>query len=94
MANKENIENGKETIRNLRASGSTDILSALIVGLHLVKLEKQAKNDNIDRQSIIMFLSDGAPNIRTSYTEGIVNTVCPYSIVSFFKNLQRKRYLN
>ncbi|KAF2898985.1 hypothetical protein ILUMI_07190 [Ignelater luminosus] len=99
LANKENIDKAKDIVRRVGASGGTDILSALSVGLHLIKLEKGTKHDNIDRQSIIMFLSDGDPTIRITYTEDIATRITklnagpektPIFTLSFGEDADRK----
>lgn len=73
--NPDNIKKAKDTVSQLQATGSTDIHTALRVGLHLVELSRDQKIDEVNRQPIIVFLTDGEPTVRLTSTEEISNKV-------------------
>ena len=76
-ANADNIKKAKDAIAALKSDGSTSMYGALQVALRLVELERIQKSqaDNIKRQPIIVFLTDGQPTdlstdeITTKITE-------------------------
>ncbi|KAK9890511.1 hypothetical protein WA026_010588 [Henosepilachna vigintioctopunctata] len=69
--NKENIEKAKGVVQRLRATGGTNIFSALEISLNLLKDNK----NNDKRQPIIMFLTDGDPTVGETNTETIVSKI-------------------
>lgn len=75
LATPDNIKKAKNTVSEFTPTASTDIYTALRVGLHLVEQMKNNKIDDIDRQPIVIFLTDGDPTVRETSTEKITNTV-------------------
>lgn len=45
------------------------------MGLMLVEIAKQNKVDDVDRQPLIIFLTDGEANVGDSSTESIIKKV-------------------
>ncbi|KAF2885858.1 hypothetical protein ILUMI_20315 [Ignelater luminosus] len=80
VVNPDNIKNAKDTISQLVPGGGTDILTALRVSLHLVELAKDHKVDEVNRQPIIVFLTDGDPTVRLTSTEEISNKISEYNV--------------
>ncbi|XP_072396150.1 inter alpha-trypsin inhibitor, heavy chain 4-like [Diabrotica undecimpunctata] len=66
------IAKGKEVIGKLFATGLTKMLASIETGLYLVNQElKKASR----RQPLIIFLTDGEPNMGISKTDEIINIV-------------------
>ncbi|KAF2895409.1 hypothetical protein ILUMI_10766 [Ignelater luminosus] len=84
LADSGNIKKAKDIVSKLIVRGGTDIHSALKVGLRLVELANSRKIDNINRQPIIVFLTDGDPTVRITSTEDIT-----YKITTFNVGLRR-----
>ncbi|KAK4880105.1 hypothetical protein RN001_008251 [Aquatica leii] len=60
-ANADNIQKAKKAVEELKSDGSTNMYTALEVGLHLVEIEVLDKKSDIKRQPIVIFLTDGDP---------------------------------
>ncbi|KAF2899202.1 hypothetical protein ILUMI_06974, partial [Ignelater luminosus] len=82
LVNPDNIKKAKDTVSQLVATGGTDIHTALRVGLHLVELAKNQKIDEVNRQPIIVFLTDGEPTVRLRSTVEISNKISEYNVGS------------
>ncbi|KAF5287093.1 hypothetical protein FQA39_LY16078 [Lamprigera yunnana] len=77
-ANADNIKKAKNAVEKLQSDGSTGMYSALELGLHLVQVERLDKNNNIKRQPMIVFLTDGDP---TDYsTIEIANKITEFNV--------------
>ncbi|KAF2888753.1 hypothetical protein ILUMI_17420 [Ignelater luminosus] len=80
LVDPDNIKKAKDTVSQLVATGGTDIHTALRVGLHLVELAKNENIDEVNRQPLIVFLTDGEPTVRLRSTEEISNKISEYNI--------------
>ncbi|KAJ8951550.1 hypothetical protein NQ318_020423, partial [Aromia moschata] len=99
--NEEIISKAKSVVQKIEACGSSFIIGGLETALYLIKLEQQrnAKKEE-RRQPIIVFLTDGQPNVGIASTEEIVtklnfgNNKAPIFSLSFGdgadKNFLRK----
>lgn len=75
LASSDNIKKAKHTVSEFRPTAATDIYTALRVGLHLVELARTNKFDDVDRQPILVFLTDGEPTVGLRSAEEITNRV-------------------
>uniref|UniRef100_A0A1Y1M955 Inter-alpha-trypsin inhibitor heavy chain H4-like n=2 Tax=Photinus pyralis TaxID=7054 RepID=A0A1Y1M955_PHOPY len=75
FVNDSNIEAAKKAVSKLLIDGSTVTCSAIKVGLRLAEVERTNPQDSVERQPIIIFLTDGRPtdpastNVITQVTE-------------------------
>ncbi|XP_050509625.1 inter-alpha-trypsin inhibitor heavy chain H3 [Diabrotica virgifera virgifera] len=75
-ATKEAIEKAKKLVENMQAGGGTHMIGGLDAGLYLVKSEiERTKESNDHRQPLIIFLTDGQPNIGLHSTIEIIDVV-------------------
>ncbi|KAJ8981371.1 hypothetical protein NQ317_000238, partial [Molorchus minor] len=74
VVNQENINKAKNIVKNVQAGGGTFIIGGLDVALYLVKLGLK-QNIQEKHQPIIVFLTDGQPNIGISSTEEIIEVI-------------------
>ncbi|KAF2896708.1 hypothetical protein ILUMI_09463 [Ignelater luminosus] len=76
--NANNIFRFQSVISNLTATGSTDMYSALKVGLHLVELSRNIMSNNT--KPLIIFLTDGKPVAQNQIKkEDILENVSQYN---------------
>ncbi|XP_069689624.1 inter-alpha-trypsin inhibitor heavy chain H4-like isoform X3 [Periplaneta americana] len=79
VANPENIAKAKKFVEQLTAQSSTNIYDALIKGLDISKLGianyTSVQNQSEVPQPIIIFLTDGQPNVGVSAPDAIVSGV-------------------
>ncbi|KAF2899117.1 hypothetical protein ILUMI_07056 [Ignelater luminosus] len=80
IATTDNINKAKTTISKFSPSAATDIYTALKVGLHLVEIAENHKVDSIERQPLVVFLTDGDPTVRLTSREEITNKISEYNI--------------
>lgn len=71
-ANSTIIQKAKNVVDMLRATSSTHIIGGLETALYLVKLGKKKYESH---QPIIVFLTDGQPNVGISDTDQITDVV-------------------
>ncbi|XP_023311741.1 inter-alpha-trypsin inhibitor heavy chain H3-like [Anoplophora glabripennis] len=70
------IKKAKEVVQNIAATGSTFMIGGLETALYLVKRGQQKNKDGDQRlQPIIVFLTDGQPNVGIRSTEHITELV-------------------
>ncbi|KAJ8981374.1 hypothetical protein NQ317_000241 [Molorchus minor] len=94
VVSKETINKAKKVVENIHADGGTFIIGGLEVALYLVKLGHK-QNILEKHQPIIVFLTDGDPNIGLSSTEEIVEVnilSCPFAR-TFYVWINIKLYL-
>ncbi|KAJ8965893.1 hypothetical protein NQ317_005461 [Molorchus minor] len=74
----ETIYNAKNIIDELAAYGGTNIIAGLESALYLVKVGQESKSASTDKrfQPLIIFLTDGDPNVGIGSTEEIVRLTC------------------
>ncbi|KAJ8955627.1 hypothetical protein NQ318_001458 [Aromia moschata] len=75
--NFETISKAKHIIDKIFATGMTNIIEGLETALYLVKVgqENNAKQTDKKYQPIVIFLTDGEPNVGMASTEQIISTV-------------------
>ncbi|XP_057662727.1 inter-alpha-trypsin inhibitor heavy chain H4-like isoform X1 [Diorhabda carinulata] len=72
QATKEAIEKARNLVNKMVATGGTFMIGGLEVGLYLAKTQKERVKDTDDKkQPIIIFLTDGQPNIGVHSTNEI-----------------------
>lgn len=83
-ATEEVVTSAKQVIQNLRAGGSTHIIGALLVSLHMVN---KSKAEWKNHQPIIVFLTDGEPNAGCANTDEITDIVSKknHSVLTIIK---------
>ncbi|XP_018575187.2 inter-alpha-trypsin inhibitor heavy chain H3-like [Anoplophora glabripennis] len=70
------IKKAKEVVQSIRANGCTFMIGGLETALYLVKTGQQKNKDKDQKlQPIIVFLTDGEPNVGVYWTEEIVELV-------------------
>ncbi|KAF2887611.1 hypothetical protein ILUMI_18562 [Ignelater luminosus] len=79
LASSDNIKKAKHTVSEFRPTAATDIYTALRVGLHLVELARTHKSDEVDRQPILVFLTDGDPTVGLRSAEKITNKISEFN---------------
>ncbi|KAK5647081.1 hypothetical protein RI129_005545 [Pyrocoelia pectoralis] len=75
--NRENIEKARRAVMDLKVDGSTSMCGALKVGLRLVETERIRPQDSIERQPIIIFLTDGRPTDMN--TSSIISQITEFN---------------
>lgn len=75
IATSDNINKAKTKVSKFSPTAATDIYTALKVGLHLVELTKSRKVESIERQPLLVFLTDGDPTVHLTSTQKITNKV-------------------
>lgn len=60
-----------QIVKNISARGGTNINSALVMGLQVINTNKDPQS----HQPLIIFLTDGEPNVGISNTEEITKKV-------------------
>lgn len=68
------LKKALQVINALRAYGATNIIGALETALYIVKKDQESYGKK--HQPIIVFLTDGEPNVGIGSTEQIVEIVC------------------
>lgn len=80
------IKKAKEVVKNISANGCTFMIGGLETGLYLVKMGQQKNKDKDQKlQPIIVFLTDGEPNVGIHSKDQIVELVSHH--VLYFMNL-------
>ncbi|XP_072391487.1 inter-alpha-trypsin inhibitor heavy chain H4-like [Diabrotica undecimpunctata] len=75
-ATKEAVEKAKKLVDNMQAGGGTHMIGGLDAGLYLVKSEiERTKESNDQRHPLVIFLTDGQPNIGLHSTVEIIDVV-------------------
>ncbi|KAJ8913538.1 hypothetical protein NQ315_017089 [Exocentrus adspersus] len=76
-ANRENIAKAKEVVEMIQANGSTFIIGGLETALYMIKVaqDKVSSSSGSKHQPIIVFLTDGLPNVGVNSPQGIVQMV-------------------
>ncbi|XP_072391488.1 inter-alpha-trypsin inhibitor heavy chain H4-like [Diabrotica undecimpunctata] len=75
-ATKEAVEKAKKLVDNMQAGGGTHMIGGLDAGLYLVKSEiERTKGSKDQRQPLLIFLTDGEPNIGLHSTVEIIDVV-------------------
>ncbi|XP_074041441.1 inter-alpha-trypsin inhibitor heavy chain H4 isoform X3 [Leptinotarsa decemlineata] len=74
-ANNETLNKAKNVIRKLVSTGVTNIIGGLETALHLVNINKKANDGKKEHQPMIIFLTDGQPNVGIYSTEEITKIV-------------------
>ncbi|KAJ8920664.1 hypothetical protein NQ315_004803 [Exocentrus adspersus] len=69
------LEKAKNVIDVIDAYGSTNIIGGLETALHLVKTDQDRSESDKKHQPVILFLTDGDPNVGMWSTEEIVSKV-------------------
>jgi len=73
-ATPENIESAKKYLANYTDLGATNIIGGLRTGLKLVNIgSEEWKNESDPAQSVMVFLTDGLPNVEDYSTDSIIN---------------------
>lgn len=88
---KENVEKAKRVTKTLVSLGGTFMIGGLEIGLYLAKTIQDLPGDK-KYQPIMIFLTDGYPNIGLSSTGLITDVVSTNkSIITFFTSLNSFR---
>ncbi|CAG9823746.1 unnamed protein product [Phaedon cochleariae] len=69
----ESIQKGKSVIGKIDSRGITNIIGGLETGLHLIKIQRNKEKE--EYQPMIIFLTDGYPNVGVSSTDEITKIV-------------------
>nr|XP_023015428.1 inter-alpha-trypsin inhibitor heavy chain H4-like isoform X6 [Leptinotarsa decemlineata] len=76
IANNETLKKAKNVIEKIRSWGATNIIGGLETGLHLVKVNtKYESTKEKKHQPMIVFLTDGQPNVGEWSTDKITEIV-------------------
>ncbi|KAJ8962657.1 hypothetical protein NQ318_001051, partial [Aromia moschata] len=70
---KENIEKITNIVNNMLANGGTNTIAALEIGLYVVKKVQETYKDPY--QPILVFMTDGQPNVGIAETDRIIDLV-------------------
>ncbi|CAG9838175.1 unnamed protein product [Diabrotica balteata] len=75
-ATNESITKAKKLVSNMKAGGGTHMIGGLDAGLYLVKSEiERTKESDHQRKHLLIFLTDGQPNIGVHSTDKIIDVV-------------------
>jgi Mg-chelatase subunit ChlD len=87
MGTKENIEKAKDIIKDKSNMGLTNIIAGLETGLFLIK--RTQENLPNKYQPMIIFLTDGLPNVGMSSGEHITRTVRILNVLTSISSIVR-----
>lgn len=75
-AHQDNIAKAKEAIKEMQDHGGTNIIDGLRKAIEMAQVGKESFANKVEMpEPIIIFLTDGEPNVEMSSTEEIIKTV-------------------